>query len=138
MRHTVVAFLAILLLSVPAAAEEQAAAKHAYFGFAFHYKYDQSPMQLGVCAVRADMPAGKAGLKLDDRIVAVDGRSDFRNSLGVLMYLSTKQPGDKLILTIRGEKDVTVEVAGIEATEEQVAGMRRNLDRAREEAESHQ
>lgn len=108
----------------------------AYFGFAFNYKYDESPMELGVCALRAGTPADKGGIKMDDRIVAVDGRRDFKSALDVLTYLFAKKAGEALDLTVtRGEEILNLRLVGGEASDEQIARMRRNLELAKKEAE---
>ena len=143
MRWITLALMSVVLLSSESMArmtDDDAATtdEHAYFGFAFNYKYDQPSMQLGVCAVRPDGPAKVAGLRTEDLIVAIDRRTDFTNSYEVLTYVYAKRPADKLELTvIRGGNELTLSIVGGEATDEQKAVMRRNLEYAEREADRH-
>jgi predicted metalloprotease with PDZ domain len=135
MRCRTFLFLGIgLLASIRLA--DAADSKRASFGFAFSYPSGQSPMRLAVCAVVPKGRAEQAGLRLDDRIVAVDGRADFKNAFEVLTYLMTKHAGEKLELDVQREKEKRkISIIGAEATKEDIARMERSLRLAKEEAE---
>src|SRR5713226_4383162 len=131
MRVRVWIITAVLLLSALLA--EAADSKQSFFGFAFSFQHS-GPMRLAVCAVMPKGPAEQAGLRQDDRIVAVDGRADFKNAYEVLSYLLAKHAGDKMELSVGREKeDRKISIVGAEATEKQISRMQQNLRLAKEE-----
>ena len=70
---------------------------------------DDNPIVQSVLAVG---PAGKAGLKVGDRITHVQGRSVLDTG-DVQRYVSRKKPGEEIKLTVRRgkeKKEITVEL----------------------------
>ena len=134
-RRAASAVLTWLFVASAALAEQPAGKKPAFFGFAFNYKKGQPEMRLGVCAVLDGTPAAAAGVRLDDLITAVDGKNSFKNALEVLEYVSQRRAGDELRLEIlRNDQRLTIKIVAAEATEQQQAGVKRNLELAKQEA----
>ena len=134
-RRAASAVLICLFVASAALAEQPAGEKPAFFGFAFNYKKGLPEMRLVVCAVPDGTPAAAAGVRLDDLIMAVDGKNSFKNALEVLEYVSQRKAGDELRLDIlRKDQRLTLKIVAAEATEQQQARMRRNLELAKQEA----
>ncbi len=118
-------------------AEQPAAPKPVFFGFGFNYKNDQPEMRLGVCTVLDGGPAAAAGLQQDDLITAVNGKNSFKNAAEVLAYLSQRKPGDELVLDIlRKDQRLRVKIIACEATGQQQARLKGELELANEEVAS--
>jgi S1-C subfamily serine protease len=84
------------------------------YGFAFTRESGET-MSLKVSDVRNGSPAARAGLRNRDRIVAVDGRSDFRTVNEVRAFVDEKPSGEPLCLeVVRGDARVVIKVVAIE------------------------
>ena len=88
----------------PGKLEKVTVPRHHFVGFGF--RLNAGP----ILAIRPESPAEKAGLRVNDRVVAVDGRKDFdpmqlpddaRNSAGKSITLTIERPGEeKAVKTI--------------------------------------
>lgn len=142
MRFARVILLSTLLIPFDAASVESSDGtgsnpKHGFFGLAFNYPRSEEMMRLRVCGVIPEGPAEKAGLRLDDVIVSVDGRNDFESAYDVLLYLFEKDPGAPVDLDVRrGNEKLDVTITSREATKEEVERMLLNLRLAKQEKTS--
>jgi uncharacterized protein DUF4019/PDZ domain-containing protein len=129
--------LLCVLTATAGLADQPAAPKPAFLGFAFNYKQGLPEMRLGVCTVLDGTPAAAAGLQQDDLITAVDGKTSFKNAAEVLAYISQRKPGDELVLDIlRKDQRLRVKMIACEATDQQQARVKSELELANQEGAS--
>lgn len=110
---------------------------HAWIGFSYtwHNFGTSSPIHqwLYVQRVEPDSPAMRAGLRVQDAVLSIDGRAvNFRSASAALAYFAAIQSGSSLrLVVLRQDKRIPVSIRPAPIPPERMEEWRRNLEVAK-------
>lgn len=122
---------------------EHGAVRHAFLGVGLRVDPTDT-LGVRVVKVAPNSPASAAGIRIGDRILAIEGQ-EMRTSEEITALVRGMRPGDEISLTILRDAEIKPLVAtlgaaapdaipGAAAREEEIRALRENLEKVREES----